>query len=1028
MSFLKTILVVDDNAVNRAILSNILSAKYAVLEAENGEAALEVLREHNDEIAAIMLDIMMPVMDGYAFLEAVRKNDSMSNLPIVVTTDSSGTDSELKALTLGAWDFVSKPYNPEIIMFRLKNAIDRSQLSALKQLKYLAEYDALTGIYNKDKFFQVTRELLDQHPEETFVFMRFDVDRFQLINSFFGTAEGDKLLIYIAENMAKDAETCANATYGRIESDVVGLCLPYCKEQVETMVQQSKETLAKFNPNYDIVPSVGLYVIDDPSISVEEMYNRATLAAKTCKGNYVEFYAYYNESMSAALANEQEITNDMNGALKHGQFEIYLQPKYNIHTNLPCGAEALVRWRHPKKGMLSPAEFIPVFERNGFITKLDYYVWEQTCQRIHSWIVRGIQPFPISVNVSRVNIYNPKLVDILSELVERYDLAPALLQLELTESAYTDNPIAMKKTMEQLQNRGFTILMDDFGSGYSSLSLLKDISVDILKIDMRFLTQNGVPGRGENIIASVIRMAKWLNIPVIAEGAETMEQVDFLRSVGCDYVQGYFYARPMPVKEYEQLCTRLARAIRTVPNFDSEHYRYDDLFSLNQEMQLLFNNPLQAAVIYEFMDDQVELIRVNEAYYALLGHADMLTKSSSFFDSIDMTYRASLLEAFHTCQITKKAVECEYMRRRANGAPLWIFTKLRYVSTVGEKHIIIGELTDITIRKEIASELQKYRTSLLDIKHDTRTVLIVDDEPINRTILKQILRDNFDFFEASNGAEAIEVLRLHPNEIDLILLDITMPVMDGTEFLQYKKGVPELDGLPVIIITADDSPKQQVNTFSLGANDYLIKPFIPEVVTRRVQNVMDSNHRFKELVREYNNMSEQVKTDLMTGLINRYSAEKMISNRLLHTTGTCVMVMLDIDNFKCLNDTKGHAFGDQVVAVVAEKLRSSFRQDDIIARMGGDEFAVFVTNIPNPERVIFKAKTLCKTIGELTVEGSNPHISCSFGVAISSPTEHSFEALYRNADKALYRAKAKGRSTVEVYGQASAKEDGHETV
>ncbi|MEG2639878.1 MAG: EAL domain-containing protein, partial [Clostridiales bacterium] len=167
--------------------------------------------------------------------------------------------------------------------------------------------------------------------------------------------------------------------------------------------------------------------------------------------------------MSAALANEQEITNDMNGALKHGQFEIYLQPKYNIHTNLPCGAEALVRWRHPKKGMLSPAEFIPVFERNGFITKLDYYVWEQTCQRIHSWIARGIQPFPISVNVSRVNIYNPKLVDILSELVERYDLAPALLQLELTESAYTDNPIAMKKTMEQLQNRGFTILMDDFG-------------------------------------------------------------------------------------------------------------------------------------------------------------------------------------------------------------------------------------------------------------------------------------------------------------------------------------------------------------------------------------------------------------------------------------------------------------------------------------------------------------------------------------------------------------------------------------
>ncbi|MEG2137106.1 MAG: EAL domain-containing protein [Oscillospiraceae bacterium] len=1017
MSFLKTVLVVDDNTVNRTILSKILSAKYTVLEAENGQSALELLERRGEDISAIMLDLVMPVMDGYTFLTRIREGGEYPNLPIVVTTDSSSTDSELRALTLGAWDFVTKPYNPEIIMFRLNNAIDRSQLSALKELKYLAEYDALTGVFNKEKFFQVTRELIDQHPEETFVFMRFDVDRFQLINSFFGTAEGDKLLIYIAKNMAKDAEKCADATYGRIESDVVGLCLPYRKEQVEDMVRQSKETLAKFNPNYDIVPSIGLYVIDDPSISVEEMYNRATLAAKTCKGNYVDFYAYYNESMSAAIANEQEITNDMNSALKHGQFEIFLQPKYNIHTNLPCGAEALVRWRHPKKGMLTPGEFIPVFERNGFITKLDYYVWEETCKRLHSWVAQGIIPFPISVNVSRVNIYNPKLVEILLELVHRYQIEPSLLNLELTESAYTDNPVAMKKAMAQLQSHGFTILMDDFGSGYSSLSLLKDISVDILKIDMRFLTQTEVPGRGENIIASVIRMAKWLNIPVIAEGAETVEQVDFLRSVGCDYVQGYYYARPMPVREYEQLCTKSARSIQHLPESMPEHYRYDDLFALNREMQTLFSDALQVAVIYEFMDDQIELVRVNEAYYALLGHDDMLSRTDGFLDSVDTKYRTPLLDAFRACAETREQTECEYMRHRANGAPLWIYSKLRYVSTVGEKHIIIGELTDITIRREIASELQKYRTSLLSSQHDTHMVLIVDDAMVNRAILKKILRHKFEFLEAANGEEAIEVLRSHPNEIDLILLDIAMPVMDGKEFLQYKSKTPELDGIPVIIITVDDSVQQQVSTLSLGANDYIVKPFIPEVVLRRVQNVMDSNHRFKELVEEYNSMSEQVKTDLMTGLINRFSAEKMITNRLLRTTGTCVMVMLDIDNFKSLNDSRGHAFGDKVVAVVADKLRSSFRQDDIIARMGGDEFAIFVTDIPNPERVIFKAKTLCKTIGELTVEGSNPHISCSFGIAVSDSQTHSFDALYQNADKALYRAKSKGRSTVEIYEQ-----------
>ncbi|MEG1447660.1 MAG: EAL domain-containing protein, partial [Ruthenibacterium sp.] len=196
------------------------------------------------------------------------------------------------------------------------------------------------------------------------------------------------------------------------------------------MVCQAKKTLAQFNTNYDIVPTIGIYVIDDFTVSVEEMYNRATLAAKTRKGNYVDFYAYYHESMSEILSNEQEITNEMNAALRNGQFQIYLQPKYNIHTNLPCGAEALVRWMHPQKGMISPAEFIPIFERNGFITQLDYYVWEQACKCLHDWILQGYTPYPISVNVSRVNIYNPNLVTMLRELVDRYELEPALLQLE----------------------------------------------------------------------------------------------------------------------------------------------------------------------------------------------------------------------------------------------------------------------------------------------------------------------------------------------------------------------------------------------------------------------------------------------------------------------------------------------------------------------------------------------------------------------------------------------------------------------
>ncbi|MEG2159033.1 MAG: EAL domain-containing protein, partial [Clostridia bacterium] len=726
--------------------------------------------------------------------------------------------------------------------------------------------------------------------------------------------------------------------------------LPYDKEKVEGMVRQSKKTLAQYNTNYDIVPSIGICIVEDSSISVEEMYNRATLASKTCKGNYVDFYAYYNESMSVSLTIEQEITNEMNFALENEQFEIYLQPQYNIHTNLPCGAEALVRWNHPKKGLIMPDSFIPIFERNGFITKLDYYVWEQTCKCLCSRKSKGIKPYPISVNVSRVNLYNPNLPETLLSLVEKYGVDPALLHLELTESAYTDNPTAMKKTMEQLQSYGFIIMMDDFGSGYSSLSLLKDIAIDVLKIDMHFLSQADTPGRGENIIASIIRMAKWLNIPVIAEGAETAEQVDFLRSVGCDYVQGFYFARPMPIADYDKLCVDLFLDTRSM--MDKEKYQYNDLFSFNQEMKQLFSDILQPVAIYEFIDDKVEIVRVNEAYYALLGYDDMSANSSKFYDLMDKGSRSSLLNAFRACNETQKTTECEYMRQRKGASPIWIHSALRYVTMVGSKKILIGELTDITMRKELDEELRKYKNSLISINNNLNTILIVDDDEINRIVLKKILQGKFIFLEAVNGKEALKTLK--NKQIDLILLDISMPIMDGKEFLQYKKTLPEFDGIPVIMITADDSPAQQISTFSLGANDYIVKPFIPEVVTRRVSNVLESTYRYKEIVKEYNTMSEQAKTDSMTGLYNRVNAEKIITHYLHNSNCVCAMLMIDVDNFKKINDTKGHDYGDKVICSVATVLRLIYK-NDTITRMGGDEFAVFIEDVSDLEKLEAKA-------------------------------------------------------------------------
>lgn len=1025
MHVLKTILVVDDNTFYRTILSGILSDDYTVLEADDGKAALEILNASiapaspastaalKHDILAVVLDLVLPVMDGYAFLEAIHGDARYRNLPVIVTTDTSNHASERKALSLGAWDFVSKPYDAEIIKFRLRNAFDRSQLSALKRLKYLADYDALTGIYNKKKFFEAMREMLDANPETHFALLRFDVDRFQLVNSFFGTEEGDRLLQFIALHVRKNAETFENAAYGRMESDIFCICIPYEQAAVHAMTQEARTILSTYNPTYDIVPSIGVYLIDEPALSVETMYNRASMAAKACKGNYLEYYAYYNESMSLALTNEQEITNEMRFARENGQFQIYFQPKYNLRTNALCGAEALVRWMHPQKGMIAPDAFIPVFERNGFITKLDFSVWEQTCAFLRRQMDQGKVPYPVSVNVSRVDFYNPKLSQQMMELVQRYRITPDLLNLELTESAYTDNPLAASETIAQLQSNGFVVMMDDFGSGYSSLNILKDIAIDLLKIDMRFLAETKIPGRGENILASVVRMAKWLNIPVITEGVETKEQAEFLRSIGCDYAQGYYFARPMPKESYEALCLLEQESVH-LPQ--TQRYHYDALFAENPEMNKLFGSTKQAAAIYEFSGENIELLRVNHAYDTLLGQKTIVSSPFDLLGTVDENYRRIILETFETCVRLKGEAECEYMRSRADGVPIWVRGVFSYVSSVAGKSIITGEIVDITLKKEIGRELERYRTALLSRHEGGSTILVVDDAVTNRMILKKIFENQFRILEVEDGVAALALLHEKGEDIDLILLDLSMPKMDGKAFLAQKRKIPALDRIPVIMITVDDAPAQQVELLGLGASDYILKPFIPEVVVRRVKNVLGFNRSFKEMIREYSSMSERVKTDQMTGLLNRTSAEEMIVRQLEGSEYTHAMMMLDIDNFKQINDTYGHSIGDEVLCAVAAKLASLLRQNDIVARMGGDEFSVFISNIQE-ELAESKAFELCKAMEEIVISDKSVAVTCSVGVVVSADASDTFALLYTNADKALYHAKCNGKGSVSVFGK-----------
>ena len=427
----------------------------------------------------------------------------------------------------------------------------RTDIALYEKLRYASEHDSLTGLFNREKVFSNTRKMIDEHLEIQFAFVQLDIERFKLYNSDFGEKEGNNLLKYVAKIIKEVVSDYPICTYGRVNADKFCFCIPYDEDKFYKKLENANERLNKYRQDYLLHFKIGVCIITDSSKSMEDINVKAALAAEKCRYNIKHFYEVYDDEEEKIQRREMEIIHDMHTAIDKKQFTVFLQPKVNLYNEKVCGAEALVRWIHPKKGMIPPNIFIPVFEKNGFIADLDYYMWEQVCILLRKWIDEGKKINPVSVNVSRISLYNPNLVHKLLKLINKYGIAPQYLHLEITESAYMTNPSMMLMIIEDLHKAGFTILMDDFGSGYSSLNALKDFPIDMLKIDMNFLPRGSMAERSRIIISSVIHMAKRLGIKVIMEGVETQEQRDFLRDLQCDYIQGYFYSKPIPVTEYE---------------------------------------------------------------------------------------------------------------------------------------------------------------------------------------------------------------------------------------------------------------------------------------------------------------------------------------------------------------------------------------------------------------------------------------------------------------------------------------------
>ena len=549
MSIIRTeskrkVLVIEDNEINREILTDMLSEYYTVLQAENGQQGLDVLESYGRKISLILLDIQMPVMNGYDFLRAIRQRPHFSAIPIIVTTSADSISDEVLCLEIGASDFVTKPYNPDIILKRIESMIRLSESSAMLNK---IEYDALTSLYSREFFYNRAEMLLEANSDIDFDIVCCEIESLDLISGRYDIEQWNAMLKYISEHLIKSFSP--SVLGGILERNVFAFLCPHIDYSLHQDFASKFVESLRGAPIPNVTLQFGVYCGVCHNLPVPVMCDYARLALSGIKRHYGVYIAEYDDALRLKLQREQTMRKDMETALAEHQFQVYYQPKYDLTLRETRGAEALVRWFHPKMGFMSPAEFIPLFELNGFITKLDTYVFDEVCRAQRRWLDAGLRPLPVSVNISRVDFEHDELPDLIRNAVASAGIPRDCLHLEVTESAHANNPERVVSVVRELKEDGFCIELDDFGTGYSSLNTLSELMPDVLKLDMS-IVKSLDSATQQTIVGHILSLAHDLDMETVGEGVETQEQAEVLRSIGCTYAQGYLYSKPVPEDQF----------------------------------------------------------------------------------------------------------------------------------------------------------------------------------------------------------------------------------------------------------------------------------------------------------------------------------------------------------------------------------------------------------------------------------------------------------------------------------------------
>ena len=692
----RLLLIADDEFVNREILRAVLDSDYELLLAENGVEAMDAVRKSKDVLSLVLLDLKMPVKSGIEVLQEMRADPELENIPVIVLT--SDQDAEIESLTIGANDFISKPYpQAGVILARIQRAIE---LHEDRLIISSTERDELTGLYNREYFYRYAEQYDNHHKGTAMDAIVVDINHFHLMNERFGTQFGNDVLCRVGNELLAAMREVGGIVCRR-EADTFMLYCP-CGQDYEGILDKAAVELSEKGEEMRAWLRMGVYEDVDKSLDIERRFDRAKLASDTVKGSFSQRIGRYDVAMHEKELYSEQLIEDFSTAINERQFKVYYQPKFDIQPEIPVlvSAEALVRWQHPTLGMVSPGAFIPLFEENGLIQRLDIYVWREAAAQIKDWKERYDIVVPVSVNVSRIDMYDPRLPEILLGILGDNGLTASEFLLEITESAYTQDSYQIIKAVNDLRDLGFQIEVDDFGTGYSSLNMISELPLDALKLDMQFIRSAFEEGGDTRMIEIIIDIADYLSVPVIAEGVETEEQLFVLREMGCDRVQGYYFSRPVPADEYEKFIeesnrVRSGASARLQPSREMAPHRSESAFieikhALISGFEAIFYVDTESDHYVEFSSrGKPENLQIEDS-------------GSSFFDDAQRLLLSSVLpedEARMSLSLQKDALLLQiaghdpfFMTYRIlqDGKPAYYCMKAIRANTHDDHHIVIG--------------------------------------------------------------------------------------------------------------------------------------------------------------------------------------------------------------------------------------------------------------------------------------------------------------------------------------------------